>query len=215
MYDKQTAEFIATIGQNVPVLSNQEMQYWIGRPLELQKFLAGLCPPPSGFVTDFKVWKTLKIGTDIKNADGYRRAIKGKKVGNQKMDIGDYADDILDKPAFSVAARATELDLCVATVKELTGKDEAPLKEIFAAIKQVGGQLCPNQVGPELRLQYEDQPKGEWLAIGMEPITGSSGSLDLFCVVRLGDDLWLGTDCDNPHGIWHGSIRFVFVLPRK
>src|SRR3989338_9464091 len=32
---------------------------------------------------EFKVWKTVKLHTGI-NADGYRKAINGKKVGKQK-----------------------------------------------------------------------------------------------------------------------------------
>ena len=44
-YDKQTAEFIATIGQNIPVLTNEEMQYWIGKPKELQEALRSALVP--------------------------------------------------------------------------------------------------------------------------------------------------------------------------
>lgn len=171
-------------------------------------------PSANGAPAEFKVFKTLKLRTGI-DADGYRKAIKGKKVGNKKMDIGNYANDILGKPAFAVVTEETQLDLVVVSVKELTGKDQAPLKEIFARAKEKGLQICPNQVGPELRLQYEDQPSGEWLVIGMEPITGSDGVLSLFRVERDVSVLWLYTIYDHPDDVWDGSYRFVFVLPRK
>ncbi|MSU60703.1 MAG: hypothetical protein EXS52_02180 [Candidatus Staskawiczbacteria bacterium] len=97
----------------------------------------------------------------------------------------------------------------------LTGKNEAPLKEIFAMAKEKGLQLCPNQVGPELRLQYKDQSKGEWIIIGMEPIADSVGGLSLFDVVYDDDGLWLPADDGSPDSVWNEHYRFVFVLPRK
>jgi len=212
----QSHKFAAVILQNLPEVPEDRMQSWIENPRALQQLLAGLNPPINGSatVTEFPVWKTVKLRTGI-DADGYRKLIEGKKVGTQKMRIGDYANDILGKPAFTVVTEETELDLVVVSVKELTGKNEAPLKEIFARAKEKGLQLCPNQVGPELRLQYEDQSKGEWVIIGMEPITDSDGDLSLFRVVHGGGGLWLDANYGCPDSIWDGDYRFVFVLPRK
>jgi len=47
---------------------------------------------------------------------------------------------------------------------------------IYAAAKERGLELCPAEVGPQLRLQYQDQ-LDEWLVIGMEPILGPDGTL--------------------------------------
>ncbi|TSC94043.1 MAG: hypothetical protein CEN87_712, partial [Parcubacteria group bacterium Licking1014_1] len=46
----------------------------------------------------FPVWKTIKLGTGSKNADDFRKAIK-----DCGMKIGDWANDILGKPEFTVA----------------------------------------------------------------------------------------------------------------
>ena len=164
--------------------------------------------------TEFKIWKTIKLRAGM-DATAYCKAIKGKKVGDSEMRIGNYANDILEKPKFTVVTEETELDLIVLSVKELTGKTRASLKEIFSCAKTNGLHLCPNQAGPELRLQYEDQPKGEWLVIGMEPISGSVGGLRLFGVAYDGRVLWLYTDFGSPDLVWDDNDRFVFVLPRK
>ena len=201
----QTAKLVARIAENLPDMSGPQMQGWIENPKRLQQALKVLAEIPS----DPKVWKRITLGTGI-DADGYRKAIKAKK-----MRIGDYANDILGKPEFTVVTEETEIDLVNVSVKELTGKNKAPLKEVFAQAMARGLQLCPNQVGPELRLQYEDQPEGEWLIIGMEPITDSDGYLKLFHVERHGDVLWLYAHYDFPDSPWHGSYRLVFVLPRK
>ena len=165
----------------------------------------------NGTATEFKVFKTIKLGTGIKDADGYRRAIEDKN-----MRIDESANDILGNPTFSVATKEIELDLVVVTPDELglKNRDRFKLKDIYARAKEKGLQLCPNQVGPELRLRYTDQPKYEWLVIGMEPIVGLDGSLELFSVGRENDGLWL-TTFNGFHGQWGGGTRFIFVLPRK
>ena len=188
----QAHKFAATILENLPEVPEDIMQGWIENPKALQKLLAGLNLSVNCFVAgiDFKVWKILKLHTGV-DADGYRKSIKGKKVGKQKMDIGDYANDIIGKPEFTVITGEAELDLVVVSVAELGFKDGAKLKDIFAEAKKRGLELCPNQVGPELRLQYEDQPKDEWLIVGMEPIAVSDGDLRLFYVEHDGHALWL------------------------
>jgi len=180
----QIAKLVARIAENLPDMSGPQVQGWIENPKRLQQALKVLAEIPS----DPKVWKRITLGTGI-DADGYRKAIKAKK-----MRIGDYANDILGKPTFSVATEEeeVELDLVVVSVAELGFPKGAKLKDIFARAKEKGLHLCPNQVGPELRLQYEDQPKDEWLLIGMEPITGSGGGPSVFRVGHDSDDLWRG-----------------------
>jgi len=210
----QINKFHGVILQNLPEIPEDIMQRWIENPRSLQQFLSGLVPSVNSSATEFKVFKPLKLRAGM-DAKSYRANIKGRKVDGQRMDIGDYANDILGKPEFTVVTEETEIDLVNVSVKELTGKNKAPLKEVFAQAMARGLQLCPNQVGPELRLQYEDQPEGEWLIIGMEPITDSDGYLKLFHVERHGDVLWLYAHYDFPDSPWHGSYRLVFVLPRK
>ena len=162
-------------------------------------------------VTEFKVFKTIKLGTGIKDADGYRKAIKDKR-----MHIGEFANDILGNPAFNVATKETEVDLVIVSVAELGFKDGAKLKDIYTRAKEKGLQLCPNEVGPQLRLQYIDQLKGEWLVVGMEPIAVSGDDLRLFNVAHLFyDGLWLDFNASSHNHIWLGIRRFIFVCPRK
>lgn len=206
----QAHKFAATILQNLPEVSEDVMQGWIENPKALQKLLAGLVPTANGSVTEFKVFKTIKLGTGPTNANGFRCHIM-----DSKMRISDYASDILAKPQFTVASETTELDLVMVSVGELGFKNGAKLSDIYARAKEKGLQLCPAEVGPKLRLEYTDQPMGEWLFIGMEPITGSDGGLSVFCVAHDDSGLWLYTHCDDPGSIWHSYYRFVFALSRK
>ncbi|OGZ73426.1 MAG: hypothetical protein A2908_04090 [Candidatus Staskawiczbacteria bacterium RIFCSPLOWO2_01_FULL_38_12b] len=206
----QAHKFAATILQNLPEVPEDIMQGWIENPKALQKLLAGLVPPVNGSITEFKVFKTIKLGTGPTNADGFRCHLKKDNIR-----IGDYANDIIGKPVFSVATEEIELDLVVVSVAELGFPKGAGLKDIYAVAKKRGLELCPNEVGPQLRLQYKDQPKNEWLIIGMEPIAGSGGALSVFGVEHNGYGFWLNTYYGYPDDVWSEHYRFVFVLPRK
>ena len=122
------------------------------------------------------------------------------------------ANDILGKPAFTVATEETELDLVVVSVAELGFKNGATREQIYSRAEERGLDHCPAEVGPQLRLQYADQPKGEWLVVGMEPITDSGGDLELFGVERGDSGLWLSSCFDDPGGVWSSDDRFAFSL---
>lgn len=157
---------------------------------------------------EFPVWKTIKLGTGLKTADGFRKSIK--KNG---MKISDWADDILGK--ITAAAEETELDLVKVKVAELGFKSGARRDQIYARAKELGLELCPSELGPQLRLQYQDQPEGEWLLIAMEPITPSDGALGVFSVEWHDSELWLYCHFGHPDHFWPSAYRWVFVRPRK
>jgi hypothetical protein len=104
-----------------------------------------------------------------------------------------------------------ELDLVVVSVAELGFPDGATLKDIYAKAKTFDLELCPCEVGPQLRLQYMDQPNGEWLLVAMEPITDSDGDPRVFDVGRGGRGRWLRARYGYPGIVWSGSSRWVFV----
>ncbi len=157
-------------------------------------------------VGSFPIWKTIRLGTGLKSADDFRNALK--RAG---MKIGNYADDILGKSAFTASETETEVDLVNISVADLGFKNSATLRDIYVRAQELGLQLCPAEVGPQLRLQYKDQPDDEWLRIAIEPITDSDGSLHLFRVARHSGGLWLGGGSGDPEDFWDGVNRFVFV----
>jgi len=191
-----------TLGQIEAVLNK------LGGIEGVMDFLSGktIVKVPSDEKTLFNVWKTIKLG-NYKNADEFRKALK--KNG---FKTGDWANDILDKPAFTVAGAEEEIQLVNVSVADLGFKNGATYKGICAKAKELGLELCPNEVGPQLRLQYKDQPKGEHLCIAMEPITDSGGRLNIFDVAHDDDDLWLYGSLGYSVYFWRASHRFVFRL---
>jgi len=202
----QDAKLIARISECLPKMSSEQKQGWIENPRRLQQVLKVLAEVPS----DPKVWKRITLGNGPKNADGFREAIQAKG-----MKTGDWASDIMNKPAFTVTKDKTEINLVVVSVADLGFPKGATREQIYQAAIKRGYELCSPDVGSELRLQYEDQSKDEWLVIGMEPIAASDGDLRLFYVERNGSGQWLGSCYGFPDVIWGAVSRFVFVLPGK
>ena len=188
-----------TLGQ-VEALVNK-----LGGMEGVQRFLSGELLV-SATAKVWKTWKTIQLGTGLQTADDFR-----KEVVKAGMKIGDWANDILGKPAFTATESVTEVELVVASVAELGFKDGATRKDIYVRAQELGLDLCPAEVGPQLRLQYTDQPNREWLIIAMEPITDSDGDLGLFDVEHGGDGCFLDANGGDPDGFWHGGSRFVFL----
>lgn len=156
---------------------------------------------------DFATWKTVTLGLH-KSPKNYRKAIE--KDGYR---IGNYAGQILNKT--EVSQTEVELDLVVVTVGKLGFKNGARRDVLYAKALELGLQLCPAEVGPALRLAYKDQPRGEWLRIGMEPITDSDGYPYVFEVDDGRAERWLLGGRGGAGRVWCAGGRWVFVRPRK
>ena len=208
-YDRQTAKFLAVVGENMPELSGDVMQGWIQNPKAVQKALSNaFCPPEA--TSRFNVWKTIKLGTGLKTAEEFRRVLR-----DGEFRLSDWASDILGKPAFKAADEETEVDLVKVTVAELGFKKGARRNQIYERARDLGLELCPPEVGPQLRLQYQDQPNGEWILVAMEPIIDSGGGPRLFRVGRDDSGLWLVSYWGFPDGFWFPDNQWVFCRPCK
>ena len=151
----------------------------------------------------FPIWKTIQLGTH-KNPEALRQAIVGKK--NQ---ISGWGNDILKR--ISVSPKETEIHLVKMTVAELGLPSGGTRDQIYAKAKELGLELCPAEAGPQLRLQYQDQPYKEWILIGMEPITDSDGSPNVFGVERFSDGHWLNASYGNAVDFWNPERHWVFA----
>lgn len=157
-----------------------------------------------------KVWKTIALGV-FANSFALRNALDAASCGT-----GDLAEEALARPAFSLASTKTDVDLVVVTAAEL-GFTAAfvPLRDIYARAEKLGLSLAPAEAGPALRLQYPDQPIGEFLHVGMKPIVTWQGDPVVFVVVNGGAGLILigknvSGDAQTP-----ATSAFLFVRPRE
>ncbi len=62
------------------------------------------------------------------------------------------------------------VDRAVLSAADLGVEAESSLSDVYKRARQVGLELCSAEVGPQLRLDYGNQPVGEALDIAMEPV---------------------------------------------
>lgn len=125
--------------------------------------------------------------------------------GNKRSD---WAKDILYK--IKPLNKKEKVNLVSFSVAQLGFPGGATLEQIYNKAKEFDLELCPAQVGPELRLVYKDQPMNEWLIIAMDPIFDRAGGPDLFCVGRDGAESWLRAFGGELSDGWDGGYRFAF-----
>jgi|GEM_PF-1016537 len=167
----------------------------------LVRFWRSGCTDPNAFA----VWKTITIG-------GVPKDKLVKQLQDGGYDVGDWAKDMVSKPAFTTLPQQQTITLARACVRDFGFTAKPTTNELWARIKQVG-ELCPAEAGPHLRLQFPDQKKGDICWLAMEQITDSDGYPDVFSVERSDDgDRWLIGDCAFPGYRWDLDLVLVFVL---
>jgi hypothetical protein len=163
--------------------------------------------PPAPITSAFAVpvWKTITVGT-FANSFALLSALDAAGCG-----IGSVAEEILARPAFNVGTTKTNVELFAVSAAELGFQtDTVRLANVYARARQLGFGLAAAEVGPQLRLQYFDQPMGEFL-IAMEPIKTWKGDPVILAVANGGAGLVLiGQDGSADAEIPVAS-RFLFV----
>ena len=163
---------------------------------------------PVSSAADVPAWKTIAIGT-FTDVLALRNAMSA-----MGCEVGSAAAEILARPAFTLSGKKTDVELLTVSAAQLGFQGEtASLTEIYARAQRLGLGLAPAEIAPQLRLQYLDQPIGEFLIIGMEPITTWAGEPIILTVANGGAGLILiGQDTRDGAEIPVTST-LVFVRP--
>ena len=155
---------------------------------------------------DVATWKTITIGT-FADSLALRNELdrKGCSVGGQ-------AAEILARPAFIVSSHKTNVELVDLSPAQLGfTSDTVTLASVYARARQLGLELAAAEVGPQLRMQYLDQPVGEFLVIAMAPITTWSGEPVILNVANGGAGLILIGQDGRSEAEMPATSRFIFA----
>jgi hypothetical protein len=167
--------------------------------------------PQPASASEIPIWKTIALG-EYKGVNAVRMALDNAPC---PIAVGDWADEILGRPAFPFSKTKAEVDLVVLSVADLGfTKKGASLRDIYTRALALGLETCPAEVGPVLRLNYLNQPVGEFLHIAMRPIARYSGELVDFMLANGGAGLLLVGGDARPEVVLPGAARFAFVRPR-
>ena len=162
---------------------------------------ANTSPIPVKSAFAVPVWRTITTGT-FANSFALLNALDAAGCS-----IGDLAGEILARPAFTIGTTRTNVELFAVSAAELGFEtDTARLADIYARARQLGFGLAAAEVAPQLRLQYLDQPMGEFL-IGMEPIKRWTGEPVILTVANG----WSGISPHRPR--WQRRRRNTRGVP--
>ncbi|HBM45985.1 MAG: hypothetical protein UT05_C0001G0038 [Parcubacteria group bacterium GW2011_GWF2_38_76] len=152
-----------------------------------------------GSVPIYPTVAIIKIGDGRKTEDFFRALkSKGLKVINCAREVMGQ-----DKFKKSISETQDEVELVLATAKELTGKDMVTFKEILSAIASRGYDKCQPEDGPRLREAYAGD--GEFL-IAMDSINDKY--TEVFFVSNDEDEgPCLDTCSGDP---WDGKTSLIF-----
>ncbi|MFB6212694.1 MAG: hypothetical protein ABEI53_02695, partial [Candidatus Magasanikbacteria bacterium] len=148
----------------------------------------------------------------------FKKKVKeyNKKVTDksENITITRWAQDVMRQEDFKTLEDPQQVDLVRLDVSDLFGDErQHTLEEIYERAEELGLDLCPPEVGPNLRLEYTNQPDQEWLMIAHDSIEDSvrysGGCSFLLNVRRRGSALMLRA---SDGGLdWDPVSRFVFA----
>ncbi|RZM96357.1 hypothetical protein CWO91_38245 [Bradyrhizobium genosp. SA-3] len=155
-------------------------------------------------------WKTITIGTF---ADPIRLRNALDSMG---CNVGGQAAEILARPTFTVGSHKTDVELVAISPAQLGfTSNTVKLADVYTHARQFGFELAAAEVGPQLRIQYFDQPMGEFLIIGMEPIKTWSGEPIILNVANGGAGLILIGQDGRAEAEIPVTSRFIFARPHQ
>lgn len=128
------------------------------------------------------------------------------------VNVSSYAEDMMKSPDFATLPVAQMLDTIRLKVGDLGLSGYPTTDQVYKKAQELGLDLCPAEVGPQMRLQTKDQPLGDYYWIGMKQITDSGGDPGVFGMGRYEGGLWLGDYWARPDDRWGPDDGFVFRL---
>ena len=165
---------------------------------------------PVRSVADLPVWKRITLGS-YSNSLTLRNALDA-----MGCHVGGSAAEILARPAFIVSSTRREVELVTVSAAALGFEtDTVTLAAIYERAKRLGLGIAAAEIGPQLRLQYLDQPMGEFLVIGMDPIKTWSGEEAILNVANGGAGLILIGQDGSAGAAISVISRFVFERPNE
>lgn len=146
--------------------------------------------------------KTFETTIGGKTKDELEAELKQKNIK-----VNEYGQSLLDSKDFTTSKNIENIDLVRLTVGDLGFSGGATTDEIYQKAEELGLELCPPEVGPQLRLSYSGS---EYLSIAMKQITDRDGSPRVFFLDRVDAGLWLHAHNAGPSSRCYADSKFVF-----
>lgn len=198
-------DFLTEVVKNIPEIPASLMRDYIEKPEDLQEILFSAFFVSHGF----KIWKTIKINGNQDLGKINRRMKKAK------INIGGAVNSILKEVDFSKTR--SKVDVVLLSLEDLGFNSHSEringveYEEICYRAQAFGLSLCPIEIALQLRLEYLNQPKKEWIAIGMNPVIVSNEQR-LLVLGHNDCGLWLNcVSYKKQDDFWFSKRKIAFI----
>lgn len=224
---KQRKKIEELLHQARTVLSEypaEALQAIVERGREWQTGIRGLVQQlglPGLSIVQRPPWKTIRLGTMKSGALCAKEILFAggliSKAAQEVLflNVRHYPHDALGSRTFQVAKQLVEIDLALVSLAELDFHRRAPREQVHDRAIHLGLELCPAEVGPQLRLQYMDQPRHEALFIATRPLEAEGFSPQVLIVRHDDKGLWLDSGSDRSDMRYDPDSLWVFCRPKQ
>jgi len=153
--------------------------------------------------SEIPTWRTITLGC-YRSVAHLTRALTTKGIRISKG----AAHALTKVSPSSIAGR--DITLVNVSGHELGFERAARGRDIYSRAEEVGLSLVSSETGPQLRLAYSEQPRGECLLLGMNPVVDDDGNFSIFNLQNSRNVLWLEADRGRLDYYWSPSYRWVF-----
>lgn len=162
--------------------------------------------------TSFPEGKVHRKSLEIGGKSNERLLYELQETG---ISFHDNTDDMLRNWKFKTTPKPRKVNAVILSAADLGFSEEASFLQILQRAQQLGLSLCPPDFGFYLRMQYRNQPRGEWLHVGMVPIKSpKKGSF----VVELDNEsgkLNVDASWEPAWEKWDIQTKLIFLLPES
>lgn len=120
-----------------------------------------------------EVWRGLTIG-------GFEKSALRQALLQADMELDVLASHLIRHQGFTTDHQRRTVRLAKTKIRALGFTKDPMLMTLLDRVLDIGGALCPAEVGPHLRITYADQPHGTWIPILMTPFGSPHGKGGVF-----------------------------------
>ena len=203
---KQIGQLFGIMMQNMPEMTVEQRQRWIGDPKGLQDFLSRLNEFRFNIVENI-------ITFTLPATDGTTGEAWIPRLESKGYRLSDYAKQVLLSKDFKPTTG--KVNPVTVLKGDLFSDENRVTEKIREEAKKHNLTNLNAETACLIRENFSDEQLKAmgllWLVVMHEPIKDSGGDPSLLGVSRNGDGRWLNTYYDNPGGRWVRGYGFAFA----
>lgn len=175
-------------------------------------------------INSLKIYPDCPIVKRTIEAGGMTKQQLLQRLQQASILMNEYGERLFSDDLFPASAETYMIETVELTVAGLGFQQGAPLDRIFQRAGELGLGLCPLELGPYMRLQYQDQPEGLSAELSQRH-QAPSGSITIASAVLTDDHdfpkgfylrsmdgaIWLRGYIADYLNIWDPNDHFIFA----